>query len=198
MQPQSYQRKLILASSSPYRKALLERLHLPFETTAPAVDERPLPGELPAALVARLAARKAEVVAARNPAAVVIGSDQLALHRGCILGKPGTVARAREQLAAFSGETVEFLTAVSVQCLETGLRHERTVATEVAFRTLTVAEIDRYVALDRPLDCAGAFRSESAGATLLRHLRSDDPSAIVGLPLIAVSAALREAGFALP
>jgi septum formation protein len=198
MQPQSHVRKLILASSSPYRKLLLERLQLPFEATAPAIDESPLPGESPSALVARLAARKAAVVAARNPAAVVIGSDQVAVHRARIVGKPGTTERAREQLAAFSGDSVEFLTAVSVQCRETGQRHDRTVITEVAFRTLTADEIRRYVRLDRPLDCAGAFRSEAAGGALLRYMRSDDPSAIVGLPLIAVAAALREAGFAVP
>ncbi|MDX1380274.1 MAG: Maf family nucleotide pyrophosphatase [Xanthomonadales bacterium] len=198
MRPQSPVRKLILASSSPYRKSLLERLRLPFEATVPAVDESPQPGESAQAMVARLAARKAAVIAAQNPAAVVIGSDQVAVYRGRIVGKPGTVERAREQLAEFSGQSVAFLTAVSVQCEETGLHYDRTVGTEVTFRSLARDEIERYVELDRPLDCAGAFRAEAAGSALFRRLRSDDPTAIVGLPLIAVAAALREAGFAVP
>lgn len=198
MSPQSLFRTLILASSSPYRRGLLERLQLPFETVVPDIDESPLPGERPQALVARLAAAKAAVVAARSPGAVVIGSDQVAVHGARIIGKPGTAERAREQLAAFSGQTVEFLTAVSVQCRDTGQRHDRTVVTEAAFRTLTADEIRRYVERDRPFDCAGAFRSEAAGSALLRHLRSDDPTAIVGLPLIAIAAALREAGYPIP
>lgn len=198
MRPQSPVRKLILASSSPYRKSLLERLRLPFETAAPAIDESPQPGESAQAMVARLAAGKAAVIATQNPAAVVIGSDQVAVYRARIVGKPGTAERARAQLTEFSGQSVEFLTAVSVQCAETGLRYDRTVGTEVTFRSLSQDEIHRYVELDRPLDCAGAFRAEAAGSTLFRCLRSDDPTAIVGLPLIAVSAALREAGFAVP
>jgi len=198
MRPQSPVRKLILASSSPYRKSLLERLRLPFVTAVPAIDESTQPGESAQAMVARLAARKAAVVAAKNPTAVVIGSDQVAVYRGRIVGKPGTAERARGQLAEFSGQSVEFLTAVSVQCGEIGLQYDRTVETEVTFRNLSQDEIHRYVELDQPLDCAGAFRAEAAGSALFQRLRSDDPTAIVGLPLIAVSAALREAGFAVP
>jgi septum formation protein len=198
MQTQSLKRTLILASSSPYRKALLARLALPFEVCSPDTDEGPRPGEPPAELVVRLAQEKAASVARRFPQAVVIGSDQVAVHRGAIIGKPGTVKQACRQLERFSGDTVEFLTAVSVHCLETGLLYAATIGTEVAFRPLSGAEIRRYVDLDQPLDCAGAFRSEAAGPTLLRSMHSGDPTAIIGLPLIAVSAALRQAGYAVP
>jgi septum formation protein len=198
MQEQSLKRTLILASSSPYRKALLARLGLPFEVCSPEIDEGPRPDEPPAELAARLAREKAASVACRFPQAVVIGSDQVAVHRGRIIGKPGTPEQACRQLERFSGDSVEFLTAISVQCLESGLRYEATIGTEVAFRPLNGAEIRRYVAVDQPTDCAGAFRSEAAGPTLLRGMHSSDPTAIIGLPLIAVSAALRQAGYALP
>lgn len=189
---------LILASSSPYRKLLLERLGLPFTTVSPQVDESPSAGESPEALVARLATAKAMAVAGSQPAAVVIGSDQVAVYDGGILGKPGSPDRARRQLAAFSGKTVRFLSAVSVRCLETDFRFDRIVATEVAFRELAEAEIARYVERDRPLDCAGGFRSEATGSALLRAMDSSDPTAIIGLPLITVAEALREAGFTVP
>jgi septum formation protein len=198
MQTQSLKRTLILASSSPYRKALLERIGLPFEVCSPDTDEGPRPAEPPAELVARLAREKAAAVARRFPQAVVIGSDQVAVHAGAIIGKPGTVERACRQLERFSGDTVDFLTAVSVQCLESGLSRAATIGTQVAFRPLSGSEIRRYVDLDQPLDCAGAFRSEAAGPTLLRSMQSSDPTAIIGLPLITVAAALREAGYALP
>lgn len=191
-------RTLILASSSPYRRSLLERFRLPFEVRVPDLDETPLPGETPMQLVARLAAAKAAMIAARQPEAVVIGSDQVAAHDGREAGKPGSIEQARRQLQGFSGATVDFLTAISVQCAQTGFRRDRTVSTEVAFRTLSADEIRRYVELDGPMDCAGAFRSEAAGSALLRYMRSDDPSAIIGLPLIALAEALREAGFDLP
>jgi septum formation protein len=198
MQTQSLKRTLILASSSPYRKALLERIGLPFEVCSPDTDEDPRPAEPPAELVARLAREKAAAVAHRFPQAVVIGSDQVAVHAGAIIGKPGTVEQACRQLERFSGDTVDFLTAVSVQCLESGLSRAATIGTQVAFRPLSGSEIRRYVDLDQPLDCAGAFRSEAAGPTLLRSMQSSDPTAIIGLPLITVAAALREAGYALP
>lgn len=198
MQAQSLKRTLILASSSPYRKSLLARLGLPFEVCSPATDETHRPDEPPAELAARLAREKAASVARRFPQAVVIGSDQVAVHRGRIIGKPGTAERARRQLERFSGESVDFITAISVQCQQSGLRYEATVATEVAFRPLSGAEIRRYVDLDQPTDCAGAIRSEAAGPTLLSAMRSSDPTAIIGLPLIAVAAALRLAGFTLP
>lgn len=198
MRRQSQTANLVLASTSPYRKALLQRLGLPFDVSAPRTDETPLPAEGPEQLVARLAGAKAAAVARERPGAIVIGSDQVAVHGGRIIGKPGDPARAREQLASFSGQRVEFLTAVSVQCLRQGFRYDATVGTTAEFRDLTAGEIRRYVALDRPLDCAGGFRSEAAGSALLRRLSSDDPSAIIGLPLIAVAEGLRRAGLALP
>jgi len=189
---------LILASSSPYRKLLLERLGIPFAVLSPAVDETPLPGEKPARLVERLAESKAAAIAKRSPLAVVIGSDQVAVHAGQMVGKPGSTDRARLQLASFSGRQVDFLTAVSVQCLELDLRYAACVVTEVIFRELEALEIERYVALDNPVDCAGSFKSEAAGTALLRAMRSTDPTAIVGLPLISVAQALRQAGYAVP
>jgi len=191
-------RPLLLASSSPYRRELLRRLGVDFEVVAPEIDESPLPGEAPQALVARLAAGKASAVAAAHRRCVVIGSDQVAVHRDRIVGKPGSPGNARRQLRAFSGEAVEFLSAVCLCCEETGWRHAETVVTKVRFRPLSDAEIDRYLAFDAPLDCAGSFRSEAGGSMLLESLESDDPTAIVGLPLIAVCHALRDAGFRLP
>jgi septum formation protein len=198
MQQQPTKRKLILASSSPYRRQLLSRLGIPFETHAPTIDESALPGEHPAQLAGRLAREKAEVLASRFPQAVVIGSDQVAVHRGRIVGKAGTAAGACRQLADFSGESVEFLTAVCVRCRESGLCREDTVGTRVAFRPLNDDEIRRYVGLDQPTDCAGSFKSEAAGPMLLRAMHSSDPTAIIGLPLITVAEALRAAGFDLP
>jgi septum formation protein len=198
MQQQSQKRSLILASSSPYRKMLLVRLGIPFEVFSPAVDETALAGEPPSRLVRRLASAKAQAVAGRFPAAVVIGSDQLAVHDGQVVGKPGTAARARQQLASFSGSRVDFQTAVAVMCAELGFEFTALVTTEAIFRDLSAVEIQRYVARDRPLDCAGGFKSEEAGTTLLRALRSDDPTAIVGLPLISVAEALRQVGYPVP
>jgi septum formation protein len=198
MQSEAQKKSLLLASSSPYRKMLLERLGLPFEILVPAVDESPRPGETPARLVARLAAEKAEAIADRATAAVVIGSDQVAVHNGRVIGKPGTPAKARQQLLGFSGSRVDFLTAVSVRCADRGLRFDRTVTTEVRFRALSENEIARYVAQDHPVDCAGGFKSEAAGIALLQAMRSDDPTAIIGLPLISVAEALRAAGFDIP
>ena len=177
---------------------LLERLGLPFEIQVPDLDEAEHPGESPALLVARLAAQKAEAVAVRAPAAIVIGSDQVAVHSGRAVGKPGSAANARRQLLAFSGSRVDFLTAVSVRCTDIEFRFDRTVTTEVRFRLLSEPEIRRYVAHDNPVDCAGGFKSETAGITLLQAMRSDDPTAIIGLPLICVAEALRRAGLELP
>jgi len=198
MQKQSHTRTLILASTSPYRKLLLERLGLVFEVRSPHVDETPLPGEAASALAARLAASKAEALARQFPEAVVIGSDQVALCNGAIVGKPETIARAERQLAAFSGQAVDFLSAVSLRCLDAGFVFDRTVTTRVCFRELGTEEIRRYVRLDRPLQCAGSFKSEAAGLALLSAMQSDDPSAIIGLPLIAVAEALRQLGYAVP
>ena len=198
MHKQTPIRTLILASSSPYRKILLGRLGLEFLVQVPDVDETPLPAESAPALAARLASAKADAVARGNPVAVVIGSDQVALCEGAIVGKPGTAQLAERQLLSFSGKTVEFLSAVTVRCGETGFVFDRTVSTLVCFRDLNIEEIRRYIRLDEPLQCAGSFKSEAAGLTLLESMQSNDPSAIIGLPLIAVSQALRQAGYAVP
>lgn len=198
MPAKSQERGLILASTSPYRRQLLERLGVPFRVVAPGTDEAPLPGEEPEALVGRLARQKALAVSRQYRRAIVIGSDQVAVHRGRMLGKPGTAARAVAQLAAFSGGRVTFLSAIALQRLEDGFHFETTVGTEVHFRDLTDDEIQRYVERDNPLDCAGGFRSEATGSALLRALRSSDPTAIIGLPLIAVAEGLRRAGLRVP
>jgi len=177
---------------------MLERLGIPFVTSSPEVDETPRKGESPQHLVTRLADLKAGVLARENLSAVIIGSDQLAVCNNRIIGKPGSVENAVLQLRSFSGKTVNFLTAVCVLCRETAFRHEETVVTEVRFRELSDAEIRRYIATDNPVDCAGSFKSEAAGIGLLRHMRSEDPTAIVGLPLITVANGLRKAGFAVP
>jgi septum formation protein len=198
MPEQSHKSTIILASSSPYRKLLLERLGLPFEIFSPSIDESALAGETPQSLVKRLAMEKSLRAAQRFPSSVIIGSDQLAVCQGNIIGKPGNESKACEQLAAFSGQCVVFHTALAVYCQESGFRFEQTVDTEVCFRQLSRPEIERYVALDHPLDCAGSFKSEAAGVSLLDSMTSSDPTAIIGLPLITVSRALREAGLNVP
>jgi septum formation protein len=198
MHSPSYPRPLVLASGSRYRAELLERLRLPFSCTAPNVDESLLPGEDAARLTTRLARAKAEVVARANPSAAVIGSDQVAEYRGRIIGKPGTASQAEMQLLEFSGQEVRFHTAVAVCCVACDLLLEDAVTTDVRFRDLEIGEVRRYVALERPLDCAGGFKSESAGPVLLQSMHSNDPTAIIGLPLIALSAMLRQVGFTLP
>jgi septum formation protein len=185
---------LILASTSPYRRALLERLRLPFAAEAPGVEESATPGEAAGPLALRLALAKAASVARRHPGAVVIGSDQVAECRGRVLGKPHTAERAREQLAAASGATVVFHTAVALVHGDGVTEETHTDLTRVRFRRLLAAEIERYVALDAPLDCAGSFRSEGLGVALFEAVESEDPTALVGLPLIWVAAALRRAG----
>ncbi len=188
--------RLILASTSPYRRGLLERLHLTFSTLAPDVDESALEGETPAALAVRLARLKAESGARSRPGAVVIGSDQVAECDGRALGKPGSSERAERQLARLQGRTVHFHTAVSItdgRSLET-----ESVATTVRMRVLDAGQIRRYVRLDQPLDCAGAFKSEALGISLIESLESDDPTALIGLPLIATVRLLGRFGIALP
>ena len=198
MPAQSHFGQLILASGSPYRRLLLARLNVPFEVCSPEIDESPLGKERPLDLVRRLADQKSATVAGRFPAALVIGSDQVAVCGERIVGKPGSAARAREQLREFSGQSIVFHTAVTVRCQVNDFLFERTVDTEVRFRELGKAEIERYVEQENPIDCAGSFKSEAAGICLLRDLVSNDPTAIIGLPLIAVSEALRLAGFRLP
>jgi septum formation protein len=177
---------------------LLERLGIPFDIFAPAIDESPRPGEKVEDLVSRLAQDKARTAALRFPTSLIIGSDQLAVCKEKIVGKPGNAVNAIEQLQSFCGQTVHFLTAVSVFCSETAFHYERTVVTDVRFRKLSIDEIRRYVELDKPIDCAGSFKSEAAGISLLHSMTSEDPTAIIGLPLITVSEALRLAGFLVP
>lgn len=191
-------RPLILGSTSPYRRELLGRLRLPFETAAPYVDEHPLPGETPATLARRLARAKAEAVAQRHPQAIVIGSDQVADLDGTPLGKPGTHARAVAQLRAMRGRTVVFQTALAVVCHATGYAAEDLAAVEVRFRALSDGEIERYLQAERPYDCAGSAKSEGLGIALLDAIVSDDPTALVGLPLIRTARLLRAAGVTLP
>ena len=198
MQEQSHINELILASGSPYRKMQLERLPVAFVVTAPDIDESARADESPDALVSRLAAAKADAVAASHPEAFVIGSDQGAECGGNIVGKPGSRQRALEQLASFSGRSVRFLSALAIVNEASGFRFEHTEDTVAVFRTLSTSEIERYLALDEPYDCAGSFKSEQAGTALLERMSSDDPSAIMGLPMIALARGLRLAGFTVP
>lgn len=188
---------LILASSSRHRRALLTRLGLEFACDSPDIDETPRTGEPPAALAERLAMAKAGTVAARHPGAVVIGSDQVAALGEQALGKPGDPARAREQLAACSGREVLFHTAVCLS-LPDGQTDRHRDVTRVVFRALSAAEIERYVDIEQPLDSAGAFRCEGLGISLFERIENHDPTALIGLPLIWLSAALRRAGLAVP
>jgi 7-methyl-GTP pyrophosphatase len=190
----------VLASTSRYRRELLGRLVADFRVVAPDVDETPRPGEAPAALAARLAEAKALAVARNHPDALVIGSDQVAELDGRPIGKPGTAERARAQLAASSGRTIAFHTAV---CLaDARVSPARVVGaldrTDVVFRTLSADEIARYVAREHPLDAAGSFKAEGAGIALFERIETTDPTALIGLPLIALARLLRDAGFTLP
>lgn len=189
--------RLILASTSTYRRELLSRLRLPFDTARPEVDESPRAGETPGAMAERLAIAKASVIARREPGAFVIGSDQVAELEGRPLGKPGSRDGALAQLGAMSGREVLFRTAVCVQ--REGLASRVAIdTTTVRFRPLSFAEIERYVDAEQPLDCAGSFKSEGLGIALFDAIESTDPTALIGLPLIATARLLREAGFVLP
>lgn len=190
--------RLVLASTSAYRRMLLERLHIPFETARPEVDETPLPGESPETTANRLALEKALAVAARFDDALVIGSDQVAHIGAEVFGKPGTVERAHAQLRRMSGKTVIFHTALAVVNTRSGTQAVSSVPTEVRFRTLSAPEIVRYVEKEMPLDCAGSAKSEGLGITLLDALSGNDPTALVGLPLIELSRMLRDQGLQLP
>lgn len=196
--PVQHMRKIVLASTSAYRRMLLERLQLPFETARPDVDETPLPGELPPATADRLAVAKAQAVVPDWPDALIIGSDQVAHIGTAVFGKPGTIERAIAQLRSMSGRSVMFHTALALVDARSGrVRCER-IPTEVRFRSLSDAEIQRYVDKERPLDCAGSAKSEGLGISLLEALRGDDPTALIGLPLIALSRLLRAEGIELP
>ena len=187
---------LILASTSTYRQQLLQRLALDFQSVRPEVDEAALPGEPPAAMARRLACEKALAVARRHPGHWVIGSDQCAELDGQALGKPGSIAAACAQLQAMSGRQVQFHTAVCL--VRDGQLLEASDLTCVQFRPLDAGSIARYVQHEQPLDCAGSFKCEGLGITLFTAIDNSDPTALVGLPLIAVSRLLREAGFQLP
>lgn len=189
--------RLILASTSPYRHALLSRLQLPFTVARPEVDEASLPGESAAALAQRLAAAKATAIARRCADSWVIGSDQVAELAGEPLGKPGSRAAAVAQLRAMSGRAVVFHTALCL-CRGDRLRLDALDATTVRFRALSNEEIQRYLDREPALDCAGSFKSEGLGIALFEAIESRDPTALVGLPLIATARLLREAGFVLP
>jgi septum formation protein len=186
--------RLILASTSRYRRELLERLRLPFEAMAPETDETPLPGEAPAQLAERLALAKARALATRFPDAVVIGADQVADVDGHALGKPGTHARAVEQLRAMSGRTIVFQTALAVVREAIGFAQVRRAPVAVRFRALSDDEIETYLRTEQPYDCAGSAKCETLGIALLEAIDSDDPTALVGLPLIRTAQLLREAG----
>lgn len=194
----SLQRPLVLGSTSRYRRELLQRLNLSFDVAAPDVDETPLPGEAPRALALRLALAKAHAVARQHPDAVVIGSDQVADLAGEPLGKPGQHERAVQQLRQMRGQTVIFQTAVAVVCAATGFEQVDLAPVEVRFRALSDEEIERYLRAEQPYDCAGSAKSEGLGIALLDAIHSDDPTALIGLPLIRTCRMLRAAGLTLP
>jgi len=189
-----FDRPLILGSTSVYRRELLQRLRLPFEVVAPHVDETPLPGESPQALAERLAMAKAQAVAQLHPHAVVIGSDQVADLDGEPLGKPGNHERAVLQLQRMRGRTVVFQTAVAVVCQQTGFAGQSLSQVRVRFRPLTDQAIDTYLHAEQPYDCAGSAKSEGLGIALLESIDNQDPTALVGLPLIHTCRLLRAAG----
>ena len=190
-------RPLILGSSSVYRRELLQRLRLPFDVVSPQVDETPLPGEAPQALAVRLALAKAHAVADTHPQALVIGSDQVADLDGEPLGKPGNHANAVLQLQRMRGRTVVFQTAVAVVCHETGFANHALAQVKVKFRNLSDQAIENYLRAETPYDCAGSAKSEGLGIALLESIDNQDPTALVGLPLILTCRLLRAAGLAL-
>lgn len=190
--------RLVLASTSPFRRELLTRLQIPFTTAAPATDESPLPQEAPSAMAERLALQKAQAVAAQFPKALIIGSDQVAYSGEQIYGKPGTRENAIKQLQSMRGKEVIFHTGLCLFNSHTGRSQVCGVATQVRFRALTDNEILRYLEREDALNCAGSAKSEGLGIALLDYLRGDDPNALVGLPLIALCNMLRAEGVELP
>jgi len=189
---------LILASSSPYRRELLSRLQLPFQAVAPNLDETPLMGETAMDTCARLSLAKAQKVAESHPKALIIGSDQVALLDGRLVGKPGTHEVAQQQLRQASGREMSFHTALCLLNASTGVAQQTRVDVQVRYRTLTDDEIERYLQADKPYDCAGSGRIETLGIALVEYVRSEDPTALIGLPLIALTHMLRQEGVALP
>ncbi len=189
---------LVLGSSSPFRKELLQRLQLPFETCSPELDESPLPDETPQQLVERLSVDKARAVAQHYPDHLVIGSDQVAVNEGTVLGKPGSFERAAEQLAMASGKVVQFHTGLTLLNSRTGAVQSEVVPFAVHFRVLNEARISRYLQAETPYNCAGSFKSEGLGVTLFERLSGDDPSALMGLPLIRLIRMLEQEGVEVP
>jgi len=197
MSSEPFKRLLVLGSTSLYRRELLQRLRLPFEVVSPQVDETPLDGEAPQALAERLALAKANAVALLHPRAVVIGADQVADLEGEPLGKPGNHANAVRQLQRMRGRTVVFQTAVAVVCHESGFAGQALAQVKVGFRQLSDRAIEDYLQAEKPYDCAGSAKSEGLGIALLEVIDNQDPTALVGLPLIHTCRLLRAAGLAL-
>jgi septum formation protein len=187
-------RQLVLASSSRYRRELLARLGLAFETCSPGLDERPLAAEAPADTAARLAERKARVAAAQFPGALIVGSDQVASCGGQRLGKPGDHANAVRQLRSLSGRVAEFHTAVALLDASSGAAQCRVVPCRVVFRRLSDERIEAYLRREQPYDCAGSARAEALGIALIARMETDDPTSLIGLPLIALTEMLERAG----
>ena len=192
------QRRLVLASTSPYRRSLLERLQIAFETSDPAVDERPHPGELAPVRAERLSRAKALAVADRFADALIVGSDQVAALEGAMLDKPGARQKAIEQLLRSSGKRVSFYTGIAVRDTRTNAMSVRVVPCHVYHRTLTRAQIERYLDHEQPYDCAGSAKVEGLGIALLRRIEGDDPTALIGLPLIELTELLQVHGVAVP
>ena len=187
-------RRIVLASTSRYRRALLERLGMPFECADPQANEAALPGEAPAATALRLAEAKARAVALRSPDALIIGSDQVASCDGALLDKPGTHDNAVRQLTAMSGKTASFDTAVVVLDTRSGKLGARVVPCRVTFRSLSPVQIESYLRLEQPYDCAGSAKAEGLGIALIARIETGDPTSLIGLPLIALTELLSEAG----
>lgn len=188
--------RLVLASTSPFRKAILEKLQIPFETATPAVDETQLPGESPEQVVARLSEAKAQAIALNYPDALIIGSDQVAVVDGQILGKPGSHDNAVAQLKRVSGKRVSFLTGLCLVNSRTKRAQVDVVPFNVIFRRLTDVQIENYLKKEAPYNCAGSFKSEGLGIALFQRLEGDDPNTLVGLPLIRLISMLESEGFA--
>jgi septum formation protein len=190
--------RLILASTSPYRRELLQRLQLPFETMAPAADESALPAEAPAATALRLAEAKARLVARQFPEALIIGADQVAAHGMQRFGKPGTRDKAKDQLRRMQGKEIVFHTGLCLLNSASGRTQRQCIPSQVGLRELTDTDIDAYLDKEDALNCAGGAKAEGLGISLLRYQRGDDPTALIGLPLIALCDMLRAEGVALP
>lgn len=192
------QKPLVLASTSIYRRELLQRLQIPFTTAAPDIDETRLDQEEAHMMVARLAQQKAEAIAAYHPTALIIGSDQCAILGEQILGKPLNHENATQQLQASSGRTVKFLTGLCLYDSQEQSFQLEVIAYAVEFRTLQAVEIENYLQREQPYNCAGSFKSEGLGISLFKKMRGDDPTALIGLPLIALCSMLRTKGYELP